>query len=119
MRAQRRLPLGPELRNLNGWQFRALLTEGGAERLELARAQHQESWAFSWRFLRLDRIDAHPSLQSTLSFLVAGNGVPHSSQIRIWALFVTYKNLCYRLVDTGLGAAGVEPAAAFSFAQER
>ncbi len=36
--SERRLPLGPELRKLNGWQFRALLTEGAAEQLELARA---------------------------------------------------------------------------------
>jgi hypothetical protein len=36
--SKRRLPLGPEVRKLNGWQFRALLTEGGVERVELARA---------------------------------------------------------------------------------
>jgi hypothetical protein len=34
----RRLPVGPELRKLNGWQFRAVLTEGGAERLDLTRS---------------------------------------------------------------------------------
>ena len=33
-----RAPVGPPIRNLNGLQFRALLTEGGAERLELVRA---------------------------------------------------------------------------------
>jgi hypothetical protein len=35
MRPQRRLPVGPTLRNL--LTFRALLTEGGAERLELVK----------------------------------------------------------------------------------
>jgi hypothetical protein len=32
----RYLSLGPELRKLNGWQFRALLTEDGPRSLELA-----------------------------------------------------------------------------------